>query len=248
MKRLKGLHRDSNPMDQPAGTYRYSKNMVLDIAKSAIVSESGDLLKSTMTGSSFDIVGYCVLDTNEIVIFSTNGTHSEIGTVNVDTASYVTVYNDSAVVAAGGAGLNFNINHPIEAEYKINATDDTSIYFTDDNNPPRFINLTDPPDSSNAFLDIEVTFSLFPVLTKYPKIALESVGSGGTLNCGTYYITSQLVTQDGATTNILDISNPIYINPDSEASGNVEFGIGEDYTLIYIAEQMRELEQTKKLQ
>ena len=230
MKRLKGLHRDSNPMDQPAGTYRYSKNMVLDIAKSAIVSESGDLLKSTMTGSSFDIVGYCVLDTNEIVIFSTNGTHSEIGTVNVDTASYVTVYNDSAVVAAGGAGLNFNINHPIEAEYKINATDDTSIYFTDDNNPPRFINLTDPPDSSNAFLDIEVTFSLFPVLTKYPKIALESVGSGGTLNCGTYYITSQLVTQDGATTNILDISNPIYINPDSEASGNVEFGIGEDYT------------------
>lgn len=231
MKRIKGLHRDSNPMDQPAGTYRYSKNMVIDIAKSAIVSEHGDSLKSILSGSSYDIVGYCVLDTSEIVIFSTNGTDSEIGIVNVDTGAYVKKFNDSIIVNAGNLGLSFSVNHPIEAEYKINATDDTSVYFTDDNNVPRFMNLNNPPDDTNAALDIEVIFSLFPVLNKYPKISLDKVVAGGTLNVGTYYITCQLVTQDGATTNVLDISNPIYINPQAEAVASQDFGIGTGYSV-----------------
>lgn len=232
MKRIKGLHRDSNPMDQPAGTHRYSKNMIIDIAKVAMASEHGDQLKSTMAGSAYDIVGYCILDSSEIVVFATDGTYSEIGIVNVDTGTYVQKFNDTAVVNFQGsiAGLNFSVNHPIEAEYKINATDDISVYFTDDFNPPRFMNITTPPDSNNASLDIEVTFSLFPVLAKYPKISLDRITAGGTINVGTYYITCQLVTQDGATTNVLDISNPIYINPESEPTASQDFGITSSYS------------------
>ena len=43
MKRVNGLNRDTSPIDQPAGTYRYAKNAVIDIKKMCIVSEKGDV-------------------------------------------------------------------------------------------------------------------------------------------------------------------------------------------------------------
>lgn len=226
MKRLKGLSRDANPIDQPVGSYRYAKNMVLDMAKNAIVSESGDIILSNLGQNvNASIIGFCVLDSTEIVVFLlTTGGNSEIGVVNTDTGNYTQIFNDSIC----NQKLNFNLNHPIEAEYKINATDNTSVYFTDDFNPPRFINLNEPPVAA-AGLNIEVAFNLFPIIEKYPKATLVEVTNGGTLNVGTYWMTCQLVSRDGATTNVLDVTRPIYIGPNPEPLAQQPFGIGENY-------------------
>ena len=40
MKRLKGINRDTNPMDQPAGSYRYAKNIIIDKEKFCLSSDS----------------------------------------------------------------------------------------------------------------------------------------------------------------------------------------------------------------
>jgi len=226
MKRLKGLSRDANPIDQPVGSYRYAKNMVLDMAKNAIVSESGDITVSELgQNANASIIGFCVLDSTEIVIFLvTSFGDSQIGVVNTDTGNHSVIFNDSACTEK----LNFNLNHPIEAEYKINATDNTSVYFTDDFNPPRFINLNEPPIATPS-LNIEVAFNLFPIIEKYPKATLVEVTNGGTLNVGTYWMTCQLVSRDGATTNVLDVTRPIYIGPNPEPLAHQPFGIGEAY-------------------
>ena len=225
MKRINGLNRDVNPMDQPAGTYRYAKNIVVDVSKTAIVSEPGDG-REVMIEVGRHFIGQTVLDNGDIVIFSTdNAINSQIGVLTQ--AGFYTVIFDDTVCAEK---LAFNLNFPIEAEYKINATDDVTVYWTDDLNPPRFINLANPPIAV-ANLQIDVTFDIFPKISKYPKVLLKQVTNGGTLNVGAYFMTLQLVTEDGATTNYLDISNPIYINDENETTANSPFGWGENYNV-----------------
>tara|TARA_R100001440_G_scaffold45695_1_gene65317 strand:- start:637 stop:5268 length:4632 start_codon:yes stop_codon:yes gene_type:complete len=229
MKRLKGINRDTNPMDQPAGTYRYAKNIIVDIEKLCVTSEEGDT--SAVFKVDKAIVGYIILADDRLVLFLVDNVEttgeSSIAIYNPSTNDYSELFNDSACSSANK--LNFSVKFPIEGEYKIDATDDTSIYFTDDNNPPRFMSLDNPPTPS-ATLDIQTTFNLFPTLSFYPKVLLNRVTAGGTLNAGAYYITCQLVTADGATTNYLDISNPIYINADPETSADTPFGSAEDYS------------------
>ena len=234
MKRLKGINRDTNPMDQPAGTYRYAKNVIVDIEKLCVTSEEGDEQK--VQRSSRAIVGYIVLSDDRLVLFLCDDivspTFSEISIYNPITSDYSVLFND--IACSSDNKLNLNVKFPIEGEYKIDATDETTVYFTDDNNPPRFMSIDNPPIAS-ANLDIQTTFNLFPTLSRYPKVLLNKVSAGGTLNAGTYYVTCQLVTTDGATTNFLDVSNPIYITDIPESEATIPFGPGQNYNSVNYA-------------
>lgn len=235
MKRIKGLNNQVNPTDQPQGTYRHAKNAVINTDKLAIESELGHTLfsKPDIDGT---IVGNVVLDDGRIVIFldqgkstGTGSLNSEIGLYNPQTAAYSTVFSDQICIEK----LNFKAEQQIEAEYKIDATDTVKIYWTDDYNPPRQMSITSPPIPT-AGLSMDVTFDLFPKIDKYPKIILDSVLSGGTLNTGTWYVSCQLATEEGAVTNVLDISNPIYINTDHEQASDSPFDKTTEYaTNIY---------------
>tara|TARA_R110000737_G_scaffold82198_1_gene114527 strand:+ start:2860 stop:7473 length:4614 start_codon:yes stop_codon:yes gene_type:complete len=219
MKRIKGLNKDTSPIDQPAGTYRYAKNCIIDVTKMCIKTEDGD--KEILDEGGL-LVGFVVLDNDSIVLFSVKDTESIIGVW--DGLAYSEIFSDAACVEK----LNFDVHFSIEAEYKINATSNTSVYWTDDKNPPRYINITNPPIAA-AGLNIAVTFDIFPKIDKYPKIFLTKVTNGGTLDVGAYWITCQYVSADGATTNVLDISNTIYINETAETTATSKWGIGEDY-------------------
>ncbi len=230
MKRLKGINRDTNPMDQPAGSYRYAKNIIIDKEKFCLSSEEGDKLLVAKSTEDSVPVGYIVLADDRIVVFTedspANNNSSSIGIYNPLTQVYTVLFNDNLCTVDNK--LNFTTRFPIEGEFKIDATDEITIYFTDDNNPPRYMSLNNPPVASNI-LDIQTTFNLFPTLSRYPKLLLNKVVAGGTLNVGTYYITCQLVTTDGATTNFLDVSNPIYINGEAEGLSTVDFGPASGY-------------------
>ena len=135
MKRLKGINRDTSPMDQPAGTYRYAKNIIVDIEKLCVTSEEGDT--TAIFKQSKAIVGYIVLADDRLVLFlvddvETTG-ESSIAIYNPSTGDYSELFNDSACSSSNK--LNFSPKFPIEGEYKIDATDNTSIYFTDDEIP-----------------------------------------------------------------------------------------------------------------
>ena len=45
---IKGLIKDTSPMDQPQGSWRHSKNMVINTIKGGISNEKGLALKTTL--------------------------------------------------------------------------------------------------------------------------------------------------------------------------------------------------------
>lgn len=150
----KGLYTDVAPISQPQGTYRFALNAINE-------SEEGDM--NTLTNElgneeyaflpiGYVPIGYVYVGDNELCIFSTNGTNSEIGllsdkysydnsTVNGKKNNYRTVLNDS--LSPFGKKLDFQVNKQIKAVYRLRKGCEKIVYWTDDYNVPRNINLND---------------------------------------------------------------------------------------------------------
>ena len=150
----KGLYTDVAPISQPQGTYRFALNAINE-------SEEGDM--NTLTNElgneeyaflpkGYVPIGSVYVGDNELCIFSTNGTNSEIGllsdkysydnsTVNGKKNKYKTVLNDS--LSPFGKKLDFQVNKQIKAVYRLRKGCEKIVYWTDDYNVPRNINLND---------------------------------------------------------------------------------------------------------
>tara|TARA_R110000824_G_scaffold154479_10_gene326652 strand:+ start:2197 stop:6732 length:4536 start_codon:yes stop_codon:yes gene_type:complete len=220
-KLVKGMNQDVNPIDQPPGSYRFAFNAVNDRELGAVSNELGNLNLGDGIPVGYEIIGFIDIhdytsDTKFVIFMKDN-----LGN-NISLIGKVT-FNNSFVQLLWDGGqapeekLNFSARFPIEGEYKINATGEVSIYWTDDNNVPRMVNLTALP---TVPYDVSL-LDLFPKIKAYPQIALDSVGSSaGTLRTGAYQLTVCYMTEDGAVTSYLDISNPVYINDESEGLSN----------------------------
>ena len=150
----RGLYTDVAPISQPQGTYRFALNAINE-------SEEGDM--NTLTNElgneeyaflpkGYVPIGSVYVGDNELCIFSTNGTNSEIGllsdkysydnsTVNGKKNNYMTVLNDS--LSPFGKKLDFQVNKQIKAVYRLRKGCEKIVYWTDDYNVPRNINLND---------------------------------------------------------------------------------------------------------
>jgi len=215
-KLINGMNRDVNPIDQPAGSYRFALNAVNNREVAAISNEHGNIGKVTFD-PDYELIGSIVVndavsDTKFIIFLVDESTagiiDSEIGKVAFDD-TYTTLINDSTSIEK----FNLSTRFPIEGEYKINATGEVSIYWTDDNNVPRYLNLSNIPVSPYT-VD---SFDLFPKIKAYPQISLDAIkNNGGALRSGAYQLSVAYMTEDGAITSYLDVSNPVYINEESE--------------------------------
>lgn len=150
----KGLYTDVAPISQPQGTYRFALNAINE-------SEEGDM--NTLTNEKgneeyaflpkgYVPIGSVYVGDGELCIFSTNGTNSEIGllsdkqvydnaTVDGKKNNYKTVLNDS--LSPNGNKLDFQINKQIKAVYRLRKGCEKIVYWTDDYNVLRNINLND---------------------------------------------------------------------------------------------------------
>lgn len=214
-KLIQGINRDLNPIDQLPGTYRYALNATTGRDIGAISNESGNLTYCSIT-ADYEVIGSIVVNDlasqTKFVLFSfkKSGSVSEIGTVSLS-GVYTVLIND----ATSTEKFNFNDGFPIEGEYKINSTGEVSIYWTDDNNVPRYMNLSNVPVSPYN-LDL---FNLFPQIKSYPIVVLDNIlSNGGALKLGTYQLAIAYMTEDGAVTSYLEIGNPVYINDENEAA------------------------------
>jgi hypothetical protein len=174
-KYVKGLFKDTSPMDQPEGSWRYARNITIHPVDGALSNENGMeplsyKLKGT-AGYSTEILpmGAIVLGTIEItddrvILFLTfdyeqpddaidrnaleAGINSEIGLLKGNT--YKTLYrpipNHTNTVLTTlqrtDVDLNFHRDKFIEGTYKINPEEELFVYWVDDLNPPRTINIT----------------------------------------------------------------------------------------------------------
>lgn len=209
----KGLHRDNHPSLQPENTYRDCINGVLDHNLSYITNELGNSLSDTISGTP---IGRIQLSDKRTIIFSIDSSgNSEIGIF--ENNNYTTIINDSSLVDS--EKLKFNLSNPVEGDYRINNLLETIIYWTDNLNAPRFLNIDNP--GTFAF---GISANLFSTLDSLPQMVLNAVNlSGGDLKSGAYQFAIAYVDGDETPTNYFYVSNPVYINDESSFTPVEEF-------------------------
>lgn len=169
----KGMNSDVDPNFQPEGTYRVAVNMILESEDGnigTIVSERGTSLAATI---NLPIIGFCDIDEQTTIIFSADDTDSEIGIFNPKTNLYTVIVNS--------VSLNFRRSHPIECVYRVINGCDRVLYFTDNLNPHRSLNIDrldlygSPFDALKTNTTRDATF---------PLISPTVLNSGGSLSVG----------------------------------------------------------------
>lgn len=223
----KGMMQDINPVDQPKESYRYALNAVNE------TSEGNRTMLSNEKGNEecYDLspgyyrIGKVYTKDNEIVIFSTDGTNSEIGIVrNCEYTMYV-----------NSGCLNFSLEYQIDATYRLRRGCETVVYFTDGLNSVRQINFAKLEDYySDAYIAYLESPIPLPPFTgekwnctkfnliqdfKVPCFSEAEIINGGSLEAGSYNFSIQLLNEDGNPTNWIVTSRPVNIYHDDVNSG-----------------------------
>jgi len=161
---IKGLFKDTAPIDQPEGSWRYARNAIFNETDGAVSNEGGNQLAGYLGDKNENslyqrvgnfnakAVGKVEVDDDRIILFLVDvvaqddpddpNTHScEIGIWQNEV--YSTLYKpDTNPKEDSNNHLNFNTSNPIEGTFKIDSKEDLVIYFTDDLNPPRAFNVS----------------------------------------------------------------------------------------------------------
>ena len=262
-KYIKGLSKDTGHMDQPEGTWRYARNIQIHPVDGVLSNEHGmelltkpgkpglpDVTNILPEGSI--VIGSIEINDDRIILFLTFNTtftdlafdfeyNSEIGILEND--SYTTLFrpnrdtvNTTVSLTGTDFNLNFNQNHFIEGTYKINPDGELFVYWVDNVNPPRAMNITRQQEWLNnsggvgqAFerlygLDPESTsnpshirmLDLFPSSGPVPHVEFNSISPGGNLLTGVYFLALAYVDRDLVATNYVTLTNPISIVEDIE--------------------------------
>lgn len=190
--KYKGMWLDGKPNQQPSNTTRKNKNFIVGEQFGSWTNEKGFL---KIRDFSMFPIGVIPLNRNDFIVFSTNGTISEIGIINEDN-SYLTLVNNNQ--------LGFTTNNPIHGKFFINNKGERIIVWTDSNKTPKVLNVDNIPSSfTNGKIEL-FNYATSPNLTTY----LEELGN---LLTGTYYIILQYVRDDNSTSNWFKNYNPVYI-------------------------------------
>ena len=221
-----GLFKDTSHVDQPAGSYRHAKNMTINTIYGANSVEFGNE-KIADVSSIGIVIGTIPLDDDRVVYFVLNGSISEIGLLVGET--YSTIFSPTSPQATNTNGqlidvnLKFSPSNPIKGTYKLQADGDIFVYWTDDLNPPRTLNVTRQLNSPSNFLlygrnpinSPDTAFinqlNLFPHAGPVPHIGLDGVYSGGGCKTGVYYLALAYADDDLTPTNYVSVSNPVSI-------------------------------------
>ena len=186
------MNQDILPKFQEEGSYRFALNAVLETELGQIPSISNEL---SNTSCSLDVptskilIGSALTDTDTSVLFYYDpaGDH-EIGLFNPVNCTYTQVLH--------GTCLNFSENYPINAIVKIRNGCDRVVYFTDNYNRYRVLNLDNVdsvlhPDTGALQCEkLLYTKDFFkPCVFAYRGVQNSGVedNAGGNLEIGVYY-------------------------------------------------------------
>lgn len=207
MKDIKGMYLDCHPKDQPSGSYRYAKNVIVNREIGMIQSEIGDYPLSLVEGTIAEIY-----NDNEIFLIF----HYEL--IEGQYTSHISTFDGTThTILISDPSFLFEQAETVENYYisikaQINNKGELITVFTDGIQRPRFVNLT--ATQSDEFK--EQTY-LFPK-TQPAQFELMSVSSGGRIPRGTYYIFMAYMTDDRFVTNYSTWSKEIMLFNENDSS------------------------------
>jgi hypothetical protein len=260
MRFQKGLFQDTDPQQQPEGTYRDAKNLEFNRQRTSLISEQGTALADNIPANQ-RVIGSLVLNDDRIVLWTARITPSH---ADYNDCSIYIYDPDTGVAAAhtdgtryfgsglpdppyaavdNGSGtsysnLNFRPDKPVQATFRVNGEGETELYWTDGYNPPRYLNLDeDLPESDEI---VNNSFNLFTPVDSVPVFNLVDVKEGhGNLLTGTYQFAFAYVTRnDFSQTNWLYTTNPVSVLSSMDGSIpyvgdpiDTETGVGISFTV-----------------
>ena len=145
---VKGLFKDTGHIDQPEGSWRHARNMVINSTDGAVSNEAGNFMRGHLgsdpaVGAQNDkVIGTIEVSEDRTIFFVTDVVNSiprsEIGIY--EDGIYTILFNPSIVLNPQN-DLNFKESNPIEGTFKVDSKGDLVVYWTDDLNPPRAFNI-----------------------------------------------------------------------------------------------------------
>ena len=212
----KGLHTDNSQVDSPKGTYRFALNSVneTELGDAGFISNEESNEPCGNIPQGFIPIGKVYIGENRTILFlvSEDNTVSEIGMlINCE---YTRIVNDNRSPTRDK--LNFNIEHQIQATYRLRRGCEDTIYFTDGLNNPRYFNFSKPDQFKTEGEWSGIKFNLFKKLEKFPTINEVKVqDNSGNLVPGSYNILVQHLDEDLNGTEFYELVRDINIYNDS---------------------------------
>ena len=221
----KGLYLDCNPIDQPPGTWRNAKNILVSKIKNAFTNEDGtSILDIPVDVYNTQPIGGRAFPDESQIIFSAGET-SRIGIVDRNG-----IYTDLIIDSAFGFDANFPIRS-IEVDF--NFLGERIVAWTDKNVTPKILNIDNLPFALNPDKSLVdpteiINGELFPTFNT-PGFNFTIGQSGGAVRSGNYSACIAYENNDGTrTTNTIPIKN-INIVDDPTSVGFDKFdGIAPD--------------------
>lgn len=212
----KGLFTDGNKMAIPVGAWSYAKNAVIVSNQTdfALTNERSHEHISSLP-VDFVPIGQIYVGRDESILFIT-----AIGSVAPSPLHRIVKmnrYGDISTVLSNNF-LGFNITKQIKGTYALNSKGERIIYWVDDYNTPRFLNI-DSPDSPITSDEISLFF-----IYKRPKIDLQGINdTGGSLKVGAYQFAIQIFDSDFNESNYLQFTNQVYVNDEVKSVSSNEY-------------------------
>jgi len=242
-KYIKGMFKDTAEVDQPQGSYRHAKNMLFNRIKGAMTNEPGTVGQSYTLEQENDFTEVVLhtiettLDVNIVFCVLVSDFSGSTGPSRIYLEDARTYNGQLTEILSTQQGLldngndfdlKFDTNYPIEGTYRIDPDNNLIIYWTDDNSPPRSLNVTrqllsspdriygvDPLTSPNKnYID---RLNWFPHSGPVPRIEFGALVDGGAIKSGTYYLFLAYVDLNFTQTNYVAKSIAVPVNEDVES-------------------------------
>lgn len=218
MKRIKGIFRDTNPIDQPDETYLDARNVEINREFGTISSQKGNVLSANVTGT---IIGHTRVSGNRFVIFSKNNALPQPSRIGIFSPDHpTTTYSDITPI-----GLDFDFGSYVQARAVIDTKGRDIVYWVDGKNPPRFMDI----DNMSTILE---DYDLFPNTLSKTQVSLTTVDDGGSLTTGAYWFAIAYVDEEGTRTDYSTVFGPVYITRDSERLGGSDTKVATSKRIV----------------
>lgn len=208
----KGMNKDIDPFLLEQGEYTHFINGQVNShsGNSFLPQNEPSNFKCSTLPTGYKHIGTISLIGNRFALFSTDNTDSEIGIFDSNYCEYTTLVNDPC--------LNFNTLHLIKGVSRENVNKSENIYWVDNNNVNRFLNIGDIPrtftfadDSCETKVyttDLNCEALKIDQVIDVPCASIKKSSSTGNLQNGSYQIAMAYSVNSQKVTSYYSITTP----------------------------------------